>query len=76
MNIKDDLESFVQGQLGTVASPFLLNRALFIIQESADDKKGLTAAAERVRLIIALFIDKNLSEKVFKDLRKKIDDNE
>jgi hypothetical protein len=73
MNIKDDLRNLVQEQLVSVASPFLLNRALLAIEESHDDKKSLLAAVEKVSRIITLFIDTNLSKKVFIDLRRIID---
>jgi hypothetical protein len=71
--MKDDLTDFVQEELGTIASPFLLRRALTLIDQSSSDKKSLLEASEKVSRIIALFIDARLSERVFDNLKMKIE---
>ena len=76
MNIKDDLKTFVRQELGSVASPYLLNRADFILQTAPDDKNGLIGAVEKVSRIIALFIDTTLADDTYKVLRKKIDERQ
>lgn len=72
MNIKDDLKVFLQEQLGKTASPIFLKRAFSVIEESADNKEGLSAASERVCKMISLFIDKGLAKKILENLNMKI----
>jgi hypothetical protein len=71
--MKDDLTDFVQEELATIASPFLLKRALTLIEQSPNDKKSLLEASVKVRRIIALFIDARLAESVFDNLKMKIE---
>ena len=76
MNIKDELKAFVQKELGTIASPFLLNRAVTILQTAPDDKNGLIEAINKVGEIIELFIDSALADKTCRLLRSKINESQ
>jgi len=73
VHMKDDLTDFVQEELGSIASPFLLKRALTLIEQSPSDKKSLLEASDKVSRIIALFIDARLAERVFDNLKMKIE---
>ncbi len=75
MQLIDDLRSIVREELGKVASPFLVNRAEFLLQSSSGDKKGVAEAIEKVRRMTALFIDKNLADQMCRILRAKADAN-
>jgi hypothetical protein len=74
-DIKEDLKNFIHGHLSSIASPLFLKRAMNVIEDSQCDKESLIQASYKVSRMTALFIDQNLSEKVFKDLRKKIDES-
>ena len=73
MGVKDDLKNIVQKHIGEAVSSFFLEKALAIINESADNKESFIAAADRVSKRIALFIDKDLAITVFENLKAEIE---
>ncbi len=66
--MKERLLRAASQQLKGVASPFLLKRALSVIEESAEDKESLAGACVKVSKIVALFIDVLLAERISRDL--------
>lgn len=75
MKMKEDLISAVRQQLTGVASPFLLKRALSVIEESSEDKESLIEACGKVSRIVALFIDVLLAERIFRDLKAAVEES-
>ncbi|MFZ2198440.1 MAG: PilZ domain-containing protein, partial [Thermodesulfovibrionales bacterium] len=58
------------------ASSIFIGKSLAIIDESAENKESLLAAADRVSKRIALFIDTDMAVKVFEVLRVEIENRE
>ena len=73
MGIKDDLKNIIQKHLAEAVSSFFLEKSLAIINESADNKESLVAAADRICKRIALFIDKDSAQSVFESLKAEIE---
>ncbi len=73
MAIKEDLQSYVFERLGATASPLFLGRVRMVLNEAANDRESLTAAAEKVGKMITLFIDKNMGKEMSRKLTEKID---
>lgn len=73
MDVKDDLKKIVQKHIGGAVSSFFLEKALTIINESADNKESYIAASERISKRIALFVDRNLAQAVFESLKLEIE---
>lgn len=73
MAIKDELQSYVFERLGTTASPLFLGRVRTVLNEAANDRAGLAAAAEKVGKLISLFIDKGMGKEISGKLTEKID---
>jgi hypothetical protein len=73
VSVKDDLKNIVQKHIGEAVSSFFLEKALAIINESADNKESFIAAADRISKRIALFIDKDLAQTVFESLKAEIE---
>jgi hypothetical protein len=76
MGIKSDLKKMVDESLANIASSIFINKSLAIIDESAESRESLLAAADRVSKRIALFIDADLSGKVFDILIQEIEKRE
>ena len=76
MDIKSDLKNIIREHLVNVASSIFMVKSLSIIDESAESKESLMAAADKVSKRIALFIDEDSATKVFDILRKEIDKRE
>ncbi len=72
MNAKDHLKKIISERLGENASTIFINRTLEIINEAAESKESLLSAADKVNKRIALFIDEDLSKKVFDILNAEI----
>lgn len=64
-DVREALRSITRGYLDKTASSFFINRCFLIIDESADNKESFTGAAFRISKSIALFIDKDLAQKVY-----------
>jgi hypothetical protein len=73
VGVKDNLKGIIQRHIGDVVSSFFLAKSLAIINESADNKEGVIAAADRICKRIALFIDKDLAQTVFESLKAEIE---
>ena len=73
MGVKDDLKKTIEKHLCEAVSSFFLDKSLAIINESADSKESLFAAADRVCKRITLFIDKDLGQRVFESLKAEIE---
>lgn len=71
--IKDDLKNILRELLRTVASDIFLDKSLAIIEESADNRESLIAAADKIKKRIALFIDVPMAAKVFESLKAGIE---
>lgn len=71
--MKEDVINAVRRHLSGVASPFLLKRALSVIEESSEDKESLIEACGKVSRIVALFIDVLLAESISRDLRNALE---
>lgn len=76
MDVKSDLKNIISENLAGAASSIFIGKSLAIIDESAESKESLLAAADRVGKRIALFIDAGLATKVFDILRLEIDNRE
>jgi len=76
MDIKSDLKKIVSENLAKTASSIFIDKALAIIDESAETKESLLAAADRVSKRIALFIDTDMAIKIFDILRLEIENRE
>lgn len=72
-DIKEDLKNFIHGHLGSVASPLFLKRAMNVIEDSQYDKESLIQASDKVSRMTALFIDADLAERIFKNLKIRIE---
>jgi uncharacterized protein (TIGR02266 family) len=72
MIAKDHLKKIISERLGETASTIFINRTLEVINEAAENKESLLSAADRVSKRIALFIDEDLSKKVFDVLKAEI----
>jgi hypothetical protein len=73
VGVKDDLKKIIEKHLGGAVSSFFLDKSLAIINESADSKESLIAAADRIGKRITLFIDKSLGPRVFESLKAEIE---
>jgi Tfp pilus assembly protein PilZ len=73
VGVKDDLKNIIQKHIGEAVSSFFLEKSLAIINESADTKESLIAAADRICKRITLFIDKNLAQTVFESLKVELE---
>jgi hypothetical protein len=71
--IKNDVKKILRELLRTAASNIFIDKALAIIEESADTKESLIAAADKISKRTALFIDVSLAEKVFESLKAEIE---
>ena len=76
MDIKSDLKNIINENLAEAASSIFIGKSLAIIDESAETKESLLAAADRVSKRIALFIDTDMAVKVFEVLRLEIENRE
>lgn len=76
MDVKSDLKNIISENLAKAASAIFIGKSLSIIDESAENKESLLAAADRISKRIALFIDTDLAIKVFDVLRLKIENRE
>ena len=72
MAIRDDLKNIVRMHMGGAASSLFLDKALSIIDESADNKESFISAAERISKRTALFIDADIAERLLADLKARI----
>jgi len=70
--IRDDLKNIVRTHMGGAASSLFLDKALSIIDESADNKESFISAAERISKRTALFIDADIAERLLADLKARI----
>ena len=70
--IRDDLKNIIRSHMGSAVSSLFLNKALSIIDESADNKESFISAAERISKRTALFIDADLAERLWEDLQARI----
>ena len=73
MSIKDGLKSIITERLGVVASSFFIEKALAILDESADTKESFLCAADTISKRIALFIDTALAREILDILRIEIE---
>jgi uncharacterized protein (TIGR02266 family) len=76
MAVKLDLKNIISENLAKAASSIFRDKSLAIIDESAENKESLLAAADKVSKRIALFIDTDLAIKVFDILRLEIENRE
>jgi hypothetical protein len=67
-DIKVSLKKILCEHLEKRSSALFIEKSLDIVDESADTKESFTAAADRIRKRIALFIDTDLAQKVYDDL--------
>ena len=72
MPIKDDLITILREHLERTSSSIFLDKSLAILNESADSKESLMAAADRISKRIALFIDEGLARRVLEHLKAEI----
>ena len=72
MAIRDDLKNIIRELLGKTSSSIFLDKSLAILDESADNKESLMAAADRISNRIALFIDEELAKRVLEHLKAEI----
>ena len=73
MSIKDGLKSIITERLREVASSFFIEKALAILDESADTKESLICAADTISKRIDLFIDTALAREILDILRIEIE---
>jgi uncharacterized protein (TIGR02266 family) len=73
MSIKDGLKSIITERLREVASSFFIEKALAILDESADTKESFLCAADTISKRIALFIDTALAREILDILRIEIE---
>ena len=73
MALKNDLKNILRELLRTAASDIFIDKSLALIDESADNKESLIAAADRISKRIVLFIDVVLAKKVFENLKAEIE---
>ena len=76
MLIKDNLKKITRERLASLASSIFIDKAVAIIDESAENKESYLAVADMIRKRIALFIDSDLAGEVFVLLKKDIENTE
>ena len=76
MNIKADLKNIISENLAKAASSIFIGKSLAIMDDSAESRESLLAAADRVSKRIALFIDTDLAIKLLDVLRLEIENRE
>src|SRR5574340_485771 len=76
MDVKSDLKKVINENLAEAASSIFIDKSLAIIDESAENKVSLLAAADRVSKRIALFIDTDMAAKVLDVLSLEIENRE
>ena len=76
MDVKSDLKNIISENLAKAASSIFIDKSLAVIDDSAETKENLLAAADKVSKRIALFIDTDLAKKVFDILRLEIENRE
>lgn len=72
MGIRDDLKNIIREHLENTSSSIFLDKSLAILDESAESKESLMAAADRISNRIALFIDEELARRVLEHLKAEI----
>lgn len=72
MGIRDDLKGILRIHLEKTSSSIFLEKSLAILDESAESKESLMAAADRIGKRIALFIDEELAKKILEHLSAEI----
>lgn len=75
MAIRDDLKSIIRAHMSGAASSLFLNKSLSIVDESAANKESFISVAERISQRTALFIDADLAERLFQDLKARIEES-
>jgi hypothetical protein len=73
MDIKTELKNFIHERFKVSASTSFIERALAEIERASNEKESLAAAADKVSKMISLFIDKDLGEEIYGNLKEKID---
>jgi Tfp pilus assembly protein PilZ len=73
--VRDDLKNIIRTHLGGAASSLFLDKALSIIDESADNKESFISAAERISKRTALFIDTDLAARLWEELKERIEES-
>jgi hypothetical protein len=73
MTIKNDVKNILRELLRTAASDIFIDKCLMIIEESADNKESLIAAADKISKRIGLFIDVSMAENVLESLKAEIE---
>jgi Tfp pilus assembly protein PilZ len=73
--VRDDLKNIIRTHLGGAASSLFLDKALSIIDESADNKESFISAAERISKRTALFIDTDLAARLWEELKARIEES-
>ncbi len=70
---KDEIKKIVGDVLGGAASSIFINNIFSFIDQSAESKESLTAASERIRSRVALFISEDLAGKLSAVLNAEIE---
>ena len=73
MEIKETLKNCLHEDLGKVASAIFMERATEIVDTSSLNRESFLASANRIGKMVRLFIDQDLSERVYEKLKKIID---
>lgn len=71
-NYKQQLIMAVERDLRGRASSVLLEQMVRIISSAGDDPQEIEAALQKVRSGVRLFVDEQLSDKVYQDLRSSL----
>lgn len=73
MNLKAELKNSIHERFHDTTSILFQKNVLTIIDGSADDRAALLRAAEKISILVGLFIDKGLEREVLEELTSKID---
>ena len=71
-DIKSEMKDYVRIRLSGIASETFKSRAMAVIDEAPSDGQGLSAAADRIRKMTSLFLNKKLGDELFQNLSVKI----
>ena len=72
MGTRDELINILREHLEKISSSIFLDKSLAILNESADTRESLIAAADRISNRIALFIDEKLAGRVLEHMKAEI----
>jgi hypothetical protein len=75
LDLKTEIKKLIQDHLGDKVSPIFLVRILTLLEETPNDKEILLKVSDRINKMVSLFIDKNLGEEIYTQIKAILDND-